>query len=147
MTSEAYPLRWPVARPRSKRRREATFSASFAAARDGLLREVRLLGGSRPVISTNVETRLDGLPYAKRRQPDDPAIAVYFVHQGRSMCFACDCWTKVEHNIQAIRKTIEALRGIARWGSGAMVEQAFEGFRALPPAGGEAVVVAEGGGN
>lgn len=30
------------------------------------------------------------------------------------------------------RQTIEALRGIERWGTGDMVEQAFTGFVALP---------------
>src|SRR5690606_15253619 len=32
----------------------------------------------------------------------------------------------------AIGKTIEALRGIARWGMGDMMERAFQGFEALP---------------
>ncbi|HEX3747556.1 MAG TPA: J domain-containing protein [Bryobacteraceae bacterium] len=35
-------------------------------------------------------------------------------------------------HIYAIGKTIEALRGIERWGTGDMVEQAFTGFVALP---------------
>ncbi len=48
------------------------------------------------------------------------------------MCFACDRWAKIEENIQAIRHTINALRGIARWGSGDMLEAAFTGFQALP---------------
>ena len=34
--------------------------------------------------------------------------------------------------MQAICKTIDALRGIARWGSGDMLEAAFTGFAALP---------------
>jgi hypothetical protein len=48
------------------------------------------------------------------------------------MCFACDRWDEIEDNCQAIAKTIGALRGIERWGSGQMVEQAFTGFIALP---------------
>jgi hypothetical protein len=48
------------------------------------------------------------------------------------MCFACDKWRDVYDNIYAIGKTIEALRGIERWGTGDMVEQAFTGFVALP---------------
>jgi hypothetical protein len=38
----------------------------------------------------------------------------------------------INRNIYAIAKTIEALRGIERWGSGSMVEQAFTGFVTLP---------------
>lgn len=49
------------------------------------------------------------------------------------MCFACEKWQDVYGNIYAIGKTIEALRGIERWGTGDMVEQAFTGFVALPP--------------
>lgn len=51
------------------------------------------------------------------------------------MSFACDRWLKIEHNMQAIAKTIEALRGIARWGTGDMLEAAFTGFTALPAPG------------
>ena len=36
--------------------------------------------------------------------------------------------------MQAIAKTIDALRGIARWGTGDMVEAAFRGYVALPSA-------------
>jgi DnaJ-domain-containing protein 1 len=34
--------------------------------------------------------------------------------------------------MQAIAKTIDALRGIERWGTGDMIEAAFRGFTALP---------------
>ena len=83
------------------------------------------------VLSTNVELRRDGLPYAGRT-PADPGVAVYFTWRGQQYAFACDCWQKVEFNLQAIRKTIEAVRGIARWGTGEMVAAAFVGFKALP---------------
>ena len=49
------------------------------------------------------------------------------------MCFACDRWETIRENMQEVAKTIEALRGIERWGSGSMVEQAFTGFVSLPP--------------
>jgi hypothetical protein len=145
MTAEAYPLAWPAGRARTDpyRRERAKFDASFARARDNLVREVELLcgGGSRHwiggsvhlVISTNIALRRDGLPLASQRQPDDPGVAVYFLYRKRQMSFACDRWQKIEHNMQAIAKTIEALRGIARWGTGDMLEAAFTGFTALPP--------------
>jgi DnaJ-domain-containing protein 1 len=62
-------------------------------------------------------------------------VAVYFTYRGRQMCFACDQWDRIQDNIHAIRKTIEALRGIARWGTGDMMERAFTGFEALPAPG------------
>jgi hypothetical protein len=131
MSYSAYPLSWPLGRPRIPDRLEATFKTSFADARDGLLNELRLMRADNVVLSTNVELRRDGLPYANRN-PADPAAAVYFTWRGNQYAFACDCWQKVEHNLQAIRKTIEAVRGIERWGTGEMVVSAFAGFKALP---------------
>ena len=126
--TEAYPLQWPEGRPRTRRRETARFATTFAAARDALLEEISRLGGTHAVLSSNLELRRDGLPYANQRQPDDPGIAVYFMYKGRQQCFACDRWTKTHDNMQAIRKTIEALRGIARWGTGDMMDAAFSGF-------------------
>lgn len=139
MTHEAYPLQWPEGRKRTDHwsREQAKFEVSFARARDNLVNEVRLLAGRydpdpATVISTNIALRRDGLPLANQRQPDDVGVAVYFIYKKRQMSFACDRWLKVEHNMQAIAKTIEALRGIARWGTGDMLEAAFTGFAALP---------------
>ncbi len=132
----AHPLCWPLARPRTaayKRRRSGFEVKSFAVARDELLKELGRLKAKGVVLSTNVELRQDGLPYAGRRQPDDVGVAVYFTLNGRALCFACDCWDRIEDNLRGITKTVEALRGIARWGSGDMLEAAFSGFAALPP--------------
>lgn len=139
MTAEAYPLQWPAGRPRTEswRRERAKFDVTFARARDNIVAEVSRLAGRYPdpqiVISTNIALRRDGLPLASQRQPDDPGVAVYFLYKKRQMSFACDRWQKIDHNMQAISKTIEALRGIARWGTGDMLEAAFTGFTALPP--------------
>lgn len=132
---DAYPLSWPVGRKRTAYRDNARFETSFARARDNLIREIALLVGSRRpeiIISTEIPVRRDGIPYANQRQPDDPGVAVYFDYKGKQRCFACDRWRKVEDNMQAVCKTIEALRGIARWGTGDMLEAAFTGFTALP---------------
>jgi hypothetical protein len=47
------------------------------------------------------------------------------------MCFACDRYKTPAANAQAVRKTIEAIRGIERWGASDMMERAFRGFAAL----------------
>lgn len=139
MTESAHPLSWPVGRKRTERwkRERAKFDVTFARARDNIVAEVGRLAGRYPdpaiVISTNIALRRDGLPLAGQRAPDDPGVAVYFTYKKRQMSFACDRWEKIEHNMQAIAKTIEALRGIARWGTGDMLEAAFNGFTALPP--------------
>lgn len=133
--TEAYPLQWPVGKPRTGDPQRARFNSSFIRARDSLVNELRLLGCKFPVISTNIEVRRDGLPYANRPEPADPGVAVYFQHKGQQMCFACDRWDKVRDNLQAVNHTIASLRGIERWGTGDMVNQAFQGFRALSPPG------------
>lgn len=142
---EAYPLCWPVNRPRTARykRERARFDMSFARARDEVVRQIEMMCGKYEhdrrqtglVISTNIALRRDGLPLASQRQPEDPGVAVYFNYRKRPMCFACDRWEKVEDNMQAVAKTIDALRGIARWGTGDMMEAAFTGFTALPAPG------------
>lgn len=129
-TIEAFPLCWPDYRLRGFAFR-SRFEVGFASARDELLREIDRLGGKRVTISSNVKIRKDGLPYADQPEPRDRAIAVYFTYKDRQMCFACDKWDRVKDNMRAIAKTIEALRGIERWGSGEMVNQAFTGFLAL----------------
>jgi hypothetical protein len=139
MSADAFPLQWPAGRPRTERwrRERAKFDVTFTRARDNIVAEVGRLAGRYPdpqvVISTNIALRRDGLPLANQRQPDDPGVAVYFLYKKRQMSFACDRWEKIEHNMQAIAKTVEALRGIARWGTGDMLEAAFSGFTALPP--------------
>jgi hypothetical protein len=133
---DAYPLTWPPGRPRTPpaRRARSRFATTFARARDEVVRELRLLRARAVVLSTNVALRRDGLPLAGQRSPADSGVAVYFQSGGRPLCFACDRWAKVEDNLWAVAKTIDALRGIARWGTGDMVETAFAGFQALPAA-------------
>lgn len=131
--SAAYPLQWPVGMPRTASPARSAFGAKgIGAASTFVLNEIRRMRGSLVVISSNLQLRGDGLPYANQRQPNDCGVAVYFQRRGQPIVFACDRWHKIEHNLHAIGKTIEALRGIERWGSADMVDQAFSGFAALP---------------
>lgn len=83
------------------------------------------------VISSNLELRLDGLPYSNRRDPSDPGAAVYWRDGDRRLVLACDKWSTVGENLYTIGKTIEATRAIERWGA-VTTEQAFAGYTALP---------------
>lgn len=130
--TEAYPLQWPFGKPRRQYPERARFDVTQERAQQGIMQQIRMLGGTLPVISTNVPLRRDGLAYTSAKKPDDRGVAVYFTLRGQQMCFACDRWDEIKDNMQAIHKTIEALRGIERWGSGDMVQQAFTGFLALP---------------
>lgn len=139
-SASAFPLAWPAGWPRAARRNRAPFQMTLKGARDHLMNELRLMGARYVVLSSNMELRQDGLPYANQRQPTDAGVAVYFQWRGKQMTFACDRWEKVEDNVRAIGKTIEALRGIERWGASDMMERAFSAFEALPPPSGTVTV-------
>lgn len=133
---EAYPLCWPDGWNRTTWRKRSSFKVpTFAQGRDTLLREVKLLGASDVVLSTNIELRLDGLPYAQRAEPMDPGVAIFFKYTDKPMCFACDRWDRVRDNVRSVQLTIAAIRGIERWGASDMMERAFTGFLRLPAPG------------
>lgn len=145
----AYPLHWPQGQRRtaSANRRRASFNQkrnngrytetaelTISSALDRLDFEIERLGVSNPILSTNVEPRLDGKPRSERGRVEDPGVALWFTLQGHDTVLACDRWDRVADNIAAIAKHIEALRGIERWGVGSL-QQAFAGYRALPDTG------------
>ena len=130
---DAYPLAWPPGWNRTKWPERSRFHEhSMAYATGFLMEELSRLGATQVVLSTNVELRRDGLPYSGRRKPEDTGVAVYFQWEGESQCMPCDKWSRVECNIWAIAKCIEALRGLERWGAKNMVKASFRGFAALP---------------
>jgi DnaJ-domain-containing protein 1 len=127
---QAYPLTWPDGWVRSNpgfrklgrfSRGERTYSSqpgdsSYLQKRnlsvtDGvsrILQQLELMGIDRQdvVISTNVRTRLDGLPRSGEKEPIDPGAAV--------------------------AATLEAMRSIERHGGAEILDRAFTGFVALP---------------
>ena len=141
-TFSSFPLHWPAGWQRAKFTTVAKF---FTKSGDGRVKpktmtealsalqgELDRLGVSADyVLSTNVKVRSDGLPYANQAAPADPGVACYFTLNKKRVALACDKWRRVEDNIYAIAKHIEALRGQARWGVRSM-ERAFTGYAALP---------------
>lgn len=134
---EAYPLHWPAGRTRTKYRSRSQFSGSYEAILRDLCNQLDRMAATRVVISTNIPLRADGMPRGGVHRIDDPGVAVYFTYKGKEMCFACDKYFLVWENLRAISKTIDAIRGIERWGSSDMMERAFKGFTALPERAGE----------
>ena len=128
----AYPLTWPDGWKRTLSPRVSNFRTSFTTARNGLVEEIDRLGGTNVILSSNVPVRLDGLPKANFAHPTDPGVAVYFNYKKKSMVFACDRFSTVQDNVQAIRLTVADLRGIERWGASDMMERAFRGFQGHP---------------
>lgn len=156
----AYPLAWPVGWKRAPVRVEARFarrerksttysdgssrswqqnrSLTMADATARVLDELQRMGVERQdvVISTNVRTRLDGLPRSGEREPDDPGAAVYWQEVvGPSRVMAIDQYDRVADNLAAIAATLDAMRAIERHGGAQILERAFAGFTALPAPG------------
>lgn len=131
----AFPLAWPVAYPRTRNRATSKFkSTSFEVSRTRLFAQLRILGGTQIVLSTNIPIRNDGFPYSDlaRRRIDDPGVAVYFQYRGKQRVLACDRWRSTVENLHALELTVDAMRGLERWGASSILERAFTGFTALP---------------
>jgi len=145
MTIAAYPLQWPQGWKRTQGafRRAATFTRykkqlSVADGVHRVLDELGRMGLKRDdvVVSTNVETRLDGFPRSDRAEPGDPGVAVYWQERsGARKVMAIDHYQRVADNLAAIAATLEAMRAIERHGGAAILERAFTGFTALPAPG------------
>lgn len=149
--TQAYPLQWPLSRPRTKTPTRAAFgkkvtrighssdwsekaSLTVADALGRLQREIDLLGARNYVLSSNVQLRLDGLPRSGQPEPADRGVALYFTLSGKPHCLPCDRYDRVADNIAAIAKHIEATRAIERYGVASIAEM-FTGFMALPEPG------------
>lgn len=149
---QAYPLVWPGGwrRTQQNARTRARFGER-GAPREGsawrplkelsvmdalgrILSQLSSMGVDREevVISTNVPTRLDGLPRSNTGAPSDPGAAVYWRKRRETRCMAIDRYDRVADNLAAIAATLYAMRAIERHGGAQILDRAFIGFKALP---------------
>jgi hypothetical protein len=133
MSAQTFPLQWPMGWKRTQYPELSRFSpGSVSTESYEVIHQLEMLGATNIVISSNMQYKPDGTPYARQQRLADTGVAVYFKMNGNEQCIPCDKWTTPEDNLRAIAKTIEALRGIERWGAKEMVNAAFRGFKALP---------------
>jgi hypothetical protein len=139
-----FPLQWPAdwKRTESYRRRDATFKrhGKDLSVFDGVERVIGELNrlaihADDVIVSTNVRTRLDGLPRSGEPKPSDPGVCVYWQKNTKEpmRCMAVDRYREVADNLAAVAATLEAMRAIERHGGAAILDRAFTGFTALPP--------------
>jgi hypothetical protein len=161
MNLQAYPLYWPDGWKRTKdtdrkngqfSRREQHYRASSVPGQSGtswsskrwitvsdgvgrILESLERMGIDRNdvIISTNIRTRLDGLPRSGEREPDDPGAAVYWrkSYNAPMRCMGIDRYATVADNLAAISATLEAMRAIERHGGAEILDRTFQGFAAL----------------
>lgn len=146
--TKAYPLQWPVGRPRklAANRTRAAFGKNkklggrshltkepltLTEALDRLTHELELMTVPEFVLSTNLVLRRDGWPSSRQRKPEDPGVALYFDLAGDPHCLPCDTYDRIEDNVAAIAKHVEATRAQERYGVATIAEM-FTGFTALP---------------
>lgn len=137
----SYPLAWPGGwkRTASGSRQRASFSKnhnalSVAEGTKRVLDELRRFGvpDYQVILSTNIQVRLDGLPYSNQKEPQDPGVAAYFKRNGKDQVIATDTYDRVADNLAAIAASLEAMRAIERHGGAQILDRAFLGFTALP---------------
>lgn len=133
MVKFEYPLQWLPQQPRTKRSTRARFGDhNPSKAGDYLIRELERLGAKNCVISSNLQQRARGDGFYAKQRIDDPGVVVYFQLKGQGKAMACDKWDKPEHNLWALYLSIEAIRGLERWGGSEFLDGLFTGFKALP---------------
>lgn len=134
-----YPLAWPSHKGRTRwqdrksgkfRSENTIITVARALARVDI--ELNRLGASYPLISSNLELRVDGRPRSDRGEPGDPGVCVYFMLKGKPYAMACDSYDRVAQNIAAIAAHLEASRAIERYGV-ATAAETLQAFTALPP--------------
>ncbi len=147
MSIPAYPLTWP---PGWKRTLASSRGNSLFINRDKsklgiadgvrrVLEELRRLGVKEEdvIISTNIRPTLGGRSVEGTGAIPDPGVCVYWTDKQGQRCIAIDRYKGVGGNLGAIAATLEAMRAIERHGGAAILERAFTGFTALPPASGQ----------
>jgi len=135
--TEAYPLKWPAGWPRlGGRENDVRFHGPtyrWDRVYRELISELKKIGATDIVVSTNQPIRQDGAPYAQTRNIDDVGVAVYFTRNGKQLSMAQDRFWSILGNMRSLTMAIEGLRQMERHGGAIMLERAFDGFAALPP--------------
>jgi len=136
--TQRYPLVWPAGKPRTLGwdRKRGQFKAAdkpitVDRAFERIDYELDRIGGKNPLVSSNVELRVDGRPRMDRSPPGDPGVCLYFDMGGKPHALACDAYETVAQNLAAIAAHLEATRAIARHGVATAAEM-FSAFVALP---------------
>ncbi len=132
----AFPLCWPAGWPRTDvlRRETGNFKADLPRALKSLQDEIRRMGGTEVLLSSNCALGDE--------RPKDCGVVAYFNWKPSfdaapvPMAIPCDRWNRVADNVRAIALTVEAMRGMERWGAKHMIKAMFTGFKMLPEAAG-----------
>lgn len=121
--TKAYPLQWPSGWPRTVGRQRWPNAVGLGPALKELESELRLLNVRQIVLSSNCSLGMENAA--------DPGVVAFGVYDGQEIAIPCDRWTTVAANVRAIAKTVNAMRGMERWGAKHMIRAMFQGFTAI----------------
>lgn len=140
MPTESFPLAWPAGKPVTRNPARSPFGRNHTVASgiDEIRRNLKLMGGRNIVVTSNLPLRNDGMPSgnASVREGMSRGAAVYWTVENTPHVIGCDAYYRIECNLRAIALSLEAMRGIERWGA-VQAAQMFQGFQALPPGTGD----------
>lgn len=129
--------------PEERERYPGGFEVSRKQAFNSILKELDLMDAYNIDVQTNA-------PHVKEephrpyhdRDPDDPAVVVYFDRDGDGYCAPCDRWDNLRDNARAIAQYLNSKRAIERYGVSTVdTEMSTQAL----PSGDEDVVVAGDG--
>lgn len=134
----SYPIKfhpltgWPDAF--TKNRTQSLFQVTYSATRDDLERELRAVSARNVCIYLDVtesQIRLDRELRADAK-PGHPGVMLTFTTPGQDPNdpteLHCDTYVNWHHNLRGIVLSLEALRGVARWGVSKRNQQ-YQGFK------------------
>ncbi|GGL70195.1 DnaJ domain-containing protein [Halocalculus aciditolerans] len=140
-------FQWPAGfdrTPASDRKRyPGGFEVSRTTAFESILEELEKFDAVNVDVQTTVPhtARNPNVPY-KDRDPDDPAVVVYFDRDGRRYAVPCDRWNNLRDNARAIAKYLDAKRAIERYGVATLETEMST--QALPSGDDDVVVAGDG---
>jgi len=140
-------LEWPAGFDRTPSQERQSYPGGFEVSRRKAFNSILEECEKMDAVNVDVQTaaphtaRNPNIPY-KDRDPEDPAVVVYFDRDGQRFAVPCDRWDNLRDNARSIAKYLDAKRAIERYGV-ATVETEMS-TQALP-SGDDDVVVAEDG--
>jgi hypothetical protein len=144
----ALPSAWPGRkRPAGWRPKASKFKGhNWSRIEKEFLEEIARINGRDVTVALDIRNpghfRQDGGLRSDAR-PVTSAIVVSFTRpDGKRLVFPCDAYAFWQDNVWAVRLSLEALRSVDRHGVTAG-DQQYEGFAALPPAGGSSALTVE----
>lgn len=130
----------PLSRPVDCRGRRAPFSASWDKTTGEFRRELRLHGARTVVLEVDMreqDFRVDGQPRADR-SARSPGVRLSFVATSLAgspaLMYEAGEYAHWTDNVRALALSLEALRGVNRWGCATRGEQ-YAGWKALTAGG------------